>query len=424
MRIESLYLRNFRGFEEIRIPFDGQFNLVIGDNGSGKTAILEALTVAMGSLFLGIRNADSRHIREADIRLLATEFSEEQQFPVVVLAEGEVGGQRLSWKRELNSLASGTLSRDAKEIKNLGEEFDRAIRAGEPTTMPVLAFYSTGRLWKDLIERKRSDGAKREISSRLRAYESCLQATSTFKIFLRWFRGKELSSLRTKKEEIGFALIRDLVTRNLPNCRGVYFEFDPDKIQGLKIETEDGRTLPFEYLSDGARNMFALLADIAYRCIILNPHLEENSLRLTPGVVLIDELDLHLHPAWQKKIVSSLKSTFPSIQFITTSHSPFIIQETENGQLIKLKENQVSVSGANQLSIEDIAEYDQAVENPQWSDKKKDLYDAARRYFTSLANGDDDESLKFEVSELVKPYSQNPAFDAFIEQMKLAKENK
>lgn len=424
MRIESLYLRNFRGFEEIRIPFDGQFNLVIGDNGSGKTAILEALTVAMGSLFLGIRNADSRHIREADIRLLATEFSEEQQFPVVVLAEGEVGGQRLSWKRELNSLASGTLSRDAKEIKNLGEEFDRAIRAGEPTTMPVLAFYSTGRLWKDLIERKRSDGAKREISSRLRAYKSCLQATSTFKIFLRWFRGKELSSLRTKKEEIGFALIRDLVTRNLPNCRGVYFEFDPDKIQGLKIETEDGRTLPFEYLSDGARNMFALLADIAYRCIILNPHLEENSLRLTPGVVLIDELDLHLHPAWQKKIVSSLKSTFPSIQFITTSHSPFIIQETENGQLIKLKENQVSVSGANQLSIEDIAEYDQAVENPQWSDKKKDLYDAARRYFTSLANGDDDESLKFEVSELVKPYSQNPAFDAFIEQMKLAKENK
>ncbi len=424
MRIESLYLRNFRGFEEIRIPFDGQFNLVIGDNGSGKTAILEALTVAMGSLFLGIRNADSRHIREADIRLLATEFSEEQQFPVVVLAEGEVGGQRLSWKRELNSLASGTLSRDAKEIKNLGEEFDRAIRAGEPTTMPVLAFYSTGRLWKDLIERKRSDGAKREISSRLRAYKSCLQATSTFKIFLRWFRGKELSSLRTKKEEIGFALIRDLVTRNLPNCRGVYFEFDPDKIQGLKIETEDGRTLPFEYLSDGARNMFALLADIAYRCIILNPHLEESSLRLTPGVVLIDELDLHLHPAWQKKIVSSLKSTFPSIQFITTSHSPFIIQETENGQLIKLKENQVSVSGANQLSIEDIAEYDQAVENPQWSDKKKDLYDAARRYFTSLANGDDDESLKFEVSELVKPYSQNPAFDAFIEQMKLAKENK
>jgi predicted ATP-binding protein involved in virulence len=406
------------------VPLDSQFNLIIGDNGSGKTAILEALTVAMGSLFLGIKNTDSRHIREADIRLAAFEFNEEYQFPVVVSADGIVKDQRVEWMRELNSITKNSTNyRRAYKIKQIGEEYDRLLRSGESVVMPVLAYYSTGRLWKHLIERKRKGEPKRSISSRLRAYKSCLQATSTFKIFLQWYRGKELSAIQKKDSDITLKIIKELIQNNLPDCKNIYYEFDEDKIQGLKIEHDDGHILPFDYLSDGARNMFALLADIAYRCLVLNPQLKENALQDTPGIVLIDELDLHLHPEWQKRIVSSLKESFRSIQFVTTSHSPFIIQETEEGQLIKLKDNQISISGGDQLSIEDIAQFKQEVDNPQWSNKKKELYEVAEDYYKALERGEIGEDLELKVAGLIKPFSQNQAYDAFMQQVKLTKED-
>jgi predicted ATP-binding protein involved in virulence len=417
MIIQHLYLKNFRGFADIDIPLDNQFNLIIGDNGSGKTAILEALTVAMGSFFLGIKNTDSRRIRESDIRLRAFEFNEEYQFPVIVSAHGLVGDRAVGWTRELNSLSGSTISRRAISIKRIAEEFDALVRAGESVTLPVLAYYSTGRLWKDVKE----GGTKRNVSSRLRAYKSCLQATSTFKLFLKWFRGKELSSIQKRESDISLKVIRDLIKNNLPNCRNIYYEFDEDKIQGLKIEQNDGTILPFEYLSDGTRNLFALLADIAYRCLVLNPHLKESALERSPGIILIDELDLHLHPEWQKQMVTSLKEAFKSIQFITTSHSPFIIQETAQGQLIKLKNNEVLISGGDQLSIEDIAQYKQEVNNPQWSEKKKELYKAAQEYYRALEGGEVSEELELKVSKLIKPFSQNQAYSAFLEQIKLTK---
>ncbi|NJO00766.1 MAG: AAA family ATPase [Bacteroidia bacterium] len=73
-----------------------------------------------------------------------------------------------------------------------------------------------------------------------------------------------------------------------------------------------------------------MVADIAFRCAVLNPHFREEAARLTTGIVLVDELDLHLHPSWQKKVVSHLKSTFPKIQFIVTTHSPLILSTVQD----------------------------------------------------------------------------------------------
>lgn len=90
MRIETLILKNFRGYKSIELSLDPQFNLIIGDNGSGKTALLEALTVAMGSFFLGIDGVYSRSIYKQDIHISTHEDSEELTFPVVVKAIGEI----------------------------------------------------------------------------------------------------------------------------------------------------------------------------------------------------------------------------------------------------------------------------------------------------------------------------------------------
>ncbi len=109
--------------------------------------------------------------------------------------------------------------------------------------------------------------------------------------------------------------------------------------------------MPFNYLSDGYRNMVAMLADISYRAIRLNPHLEQDAAKKTKGIVLIDELDMHLHPKWQRRIVQDLQNAFPDMQFIATTHSPFILQSLESGQVIDLNLDQEDEEQANTYAM-------------------------------------------------------------------------
>ena len=420
MVIEELYLKNFRGYEEITIPLDRRFNLIIGDNGSGKTAILEALTIAMGSLFLGIRNTSSKNIVAQDIHIKTFENFEEYGLPVVVEAKGIVDHQRIVWRRELVSLNGRTQSRGAAAIKNIGLAYDKSIREGQQIILPVLAYYATGRLFKEARNKKEKPSKNPAIASRLRAYNDCLRAKMTFKQFIKWYKGKELSLIQKKQEDLSYRLVKQAIIDNLPTCKNIYFEFDPDKPTGLKVVLEDGTTLPFTYLSDGTRNFFALIADIAHKCVTLNPHLKDKALQETTGIVLIDELDLHLHPEWQKKLLAGLKTTFPQVQFITTTHSPFLIQETENRQLIKLENSAIDLIGqGNNLSIEDIAEEYQEVENPQWSRTRQTMFEVAERYYKAVKNGTDTPTLKAEFDAAMKPFAKDTALYAVIEQEKI-----
>jgi len=425
MMINGLTLKNFRGFQEVVLPLHRQFNLIIGDNGSGKTALLEALTVAMGSLFLGIRSTDSRHILEKDVHIKTFKDSEEFGWPVCVLASGVVNGEEISWKRELTSFKSKTLTRGASEIKRIGSEYDTRIRNGEHVNLPVLAYYATGRLFDEARSTKEKESKNPEIASRLRGYNQCLQAKMTFKKFIKWYRGKELAKIQKGTTDSKYTAVKRAVIKNIPDCTDIYYEFDPDKPQGLKVVFGDGKILPFIYLSDGTRNFFALIADIAFKCVTLNPHMQEKALEETTGVILIDELDLHLHPEWQRKIIFGLKNTFPKVQFITSTHSPFLIQETEADQLIKLKNNKVeSIGRANNLSIEDIAEEFQDVENPQWSKARQYMFEVAKKYYKAVQEGTDTPEMKAEFDRAMKPFSQDTALYAVIEQEKIKAEYK
>jgi predicted ATP-binding protein involved in virulence len=153
---------------------------------------------------------------------------------------------------------------------------------------------------------------------------------------------------------------------------------------------------------------------------ILNPYLEGKALTLTPGVVIIDELDLSLHPTWQKRIIGLLKELFPKVQFICATHSPFIIQSLEAGELITLDQPtekiEIEYSGE---SIEDIAEDVMGVEMPQYSEKKRKMYEAADKYFTALKNctsKEELEELRQKMTQLEAEYSDNPAYLALIRQ--------
>ncbi len=130
-------------------------------------------------------------------------------------------------------------------------------------------------------------------------------------------------------------ILTKAVTDCVDGCRRIFFDIDSTS---LLVEWSDGIIVPFDNLSDGQRIYIAMVADIARRACLLNPHLGENVLKETPGIVLIDELDLHLHPKWQRSIVKNLKETFPKIQFIATTHSPQIIGECKTDEIIIVTE--------------------------------------------------------------------------------------
>lgn len=426
MRINKLHIRNFRGYGDLEVDFHSNFNLIIGDNGSGKTALLEALTVAMSSFFLGVRNVYAKGINKNDVRIATFEFSEEYQFPVDVQAFGMIDKTKLSWSRSLNGIKNRTTSTDARNLSSYAEMLDNSISIGENLNLPLLAYYATGRLFdeaKEMKSLKKDDESKVHIASRFRAYDKCLESKSTYKQFHKWFKAKEISKIQKRTEDIAMNLVQEAVIKHLPNCKNFYFEFDPDKPQGLKVELTDGRVLPFTYLSDGTRNFFALISDIAYKATTLNPHLKERALLETEGIILIDELDLHLHPEWQRKIVEALKSTFPQIQFICTTHSPFIIQETEENELLIIHNNSIKEnnSGVN-LSIEDIAEIHQKVDNPQWSKKRQDLFELAPLYYNAIKNGTLDEDLKNKFEQAVKPFNMDTALFSVIKEEEILQE--
>lgn len=436
MRIENIHIQNFRGIEDLKIDLHPQFNLLIGENGSGKTAILEAMAVGIGAFFSGMPGVNSRHIRDADLRYFKSpEGSHEYAFKTRVYVKGRVDKEKISWYKEREGEKGSNKMGNRSSIRALSEDLNKAIRDSrrkDYLDLPVLAYYSTARLWKEGRENKKDEEKKvKNLPSRYRGYKDALEIKSTFSIMLDWFKAKFLEKATNNETSFQLECVKDVIIKNIPDAKNIKWIFDKDKIQTLYIVFKDGTEIPFHFLSDGYRNLLAIFADLAYRCVTLNPHFWKDANLKSEGVVLIDELDLHLHPAWQKNIINQLKETFPKIQFVATTHSPFIIQETMEGELYKLQNDaQLSVGGASEYSLEDIAEYLQNVKDPAWSIRKKEMYESAQEYFELLNKIDKNtpneelNQIREKLNLLGKAYTENVAYTAFLEQKRFLAEQK
>lgn len=387
MRINQLTIRNFKGFEEREFSFgkdldntaEGSFHVLIGENGSGKSTALDAMAIALGIWHVASPSAGWRSIGPEEVRLIRVEEGDQIRFDpspspgISVL--GEIDGLSLQWTRENKEFSSKTVNTGAKEaLDTIKSLLDRALKE-KGVSLPVVAYYGAGRAWLAGRDRKASLDIDLKKTSRFDAYYHSLDGQIRHQAVNRWFLFETVENFQRGEKRTSTRAVEEAILSCVPGATGLRFDGDRKEIV-LGIGTNE---VPFYSLSDGQRSMVSMVADIAIKAVTLNPHLGENAAKESTGVVLIDELDLHLHPKWQRKVVEQLRSAFPSIQFVGTTHSPFVIQSLRPGELTSL-DQEVPIDDYVGASIEDIAETVQGVQVPQQSLAAKELGEATETY--------------------------------------------
>ncbi|PPK67314.1 putative ATP-binding protein involved in virulence [Methylobacter tundripaludum] len=445
MKINKLELLGFRRFEKHAIEFSNRFTLLIGDNGSGKTTILDALAIAMGDLIFeitGVKANEKSRMSLDDMYHLELTMGQQPLKEILkdtfIVIDGVFSSIPIHWingrgVKRFYCLSKGDLDNGYDEIlsKFDSKQLNLIKKQAEERTnlnilFPIAAYYGTGRLWQQL---KSKDKKTIGPGSRFEGYQNCLNPASNQKSFFQWFKTQELAALQKQERRHVLEAVREAIVSMIPDAQRAWWDlvWDELMIETLSVQGKL-QTIPFSLLSDGYRNMIGVVADIAYRMATLNPQLEADVIKQTEGIVLIDEIDLHLHPKWQKQVVERLLDTFPKVQFVASSHSPFIIQSLyhrEDCLLWDLEKN--APVDVDSKSIEDIAENQQGVEIPQQSQRFLDMEKAAEEYYTVLkqippAGEDEKQRLRQRLDELLLPYSDDPAFQAFLKMERLAVE--
>jgi predicted ATP-binding protein involved in virulence len=442
VRIDRLEIKNFKKFSDFSLNLHPQFTLLVGDNGTGKTTILDALAIAAGVWLVNAPDSklsnSGRNILPAEIRLEVLQTGDQRSRlveckPVKILAEGHIDDSVIAWLRQINQKGSRTSNAGSTDaLKIIAKLFERD-ESGENIWFPVIAYYGAGRAW--LPSNKLDSKAKQSSASRRwYAFYDCFEERIRIADIQNWFQKEALASVnRQGRMRSGYKVVEFAILHCIPDADDIWFDPDRNEI----FISIDQQQQPFSNLSAGQKMMVALVADIAIKIVTQNASflteelsMDDESLPLllqqTPGLVLIDEIDVHLHPKWQRQVVDDLKTTFPLIQFVCTTHSPFIIQSISQGELRSLDTTDVQFLEYENQSIEDIAESIQSVDSPQQSLKARELDIATEKYFTLLQNPDSNDPSQLEKAELayrqaVQPFSSNPGLSAFLKLEAIAK---
>ena len=189
MELIRIELQNYRGFESFTAPFHNRLTVIVGDNGAGKTSLLDAAAIAIGTFFAGLDGIPTPGIMTGDALNRCYDMGSvidlQPQFPVCIIVSGKVGDQEIQWRRELNSADGRTTTIKAKNLIQIAEDCQKRIRTGDKSLiLPVLSYYGTGRLWAQKKEKRNSNTVER--FNRLSGYIDCLDAASNEKLMLNW----------------------------------------------------------------------------------------------------------------------------------------------------------------------------------------------------------------------------------------------
>lgn len=334
MRIDRIEIINFKGFAHLELELDAHFTLLMGNNGAGKTSILDALGVAAGIWLVGVPARSWRNIATHEIRRCPIQIGDTVRFAPEPFAEitatGVIAGKQTTWKRQIRKGGTRTTNADAKEALDILRRLvKREEELPSSVVLPVLAYYSAARLGQPSNHRpsKTSDG--KTGRERLEAYYHCLDGSVRHERLNEWFLWAAVAAGQGQRRA-GHDAVIEAVMKCLPGCRKIWFDSERKEI----VADLGGTPVPYYSLSAGQQMTLAMAADIAIKAETLNPQLGAKMVKETPGIVLIDELDVHLHPTWQRRVVGDLRAAFPCIQFVCTSHSPQIFGELLPGNIL------------------------------------------------------------------------------------------
>lgn len=332
MRITKLDVTNLRGFAQASFEFDPSFTLLVGVNGVGKSSVLEALRISLSRIMpkFTASRAGPLAFSDDDIRVGSSALSLRADFrfaddprhflmhvPRERYAKGEEGSVRhgVIETPEREEMSQPWPKEDKEAEQPLGLYF--GIRRSHPTDAQAKIGQTRGG----------QAAAYADALSDVRALHLADMAS--------WILAQEALAVELPRAGMHLDALKSAVARFLPTCTGLRAIGDEDRSRLLitKGDTE----LDVRFLSEGERGMLALALDLARRLSQANPGLDD-PVRDGVAVVLIDELDMHMHPTWQRQISSLLTQTFRNCQFIASSHSPQIIGETQPNQLVLLKE--------------------------------------------------------------------------------------
>ena len=358
MMLKEIRLVNFRGIADITLPFTRTTTAILGVNGVGKSAVLDALAIALSNMTERIAGqaAKARNISPDDIkndaaysRIQVTADLGIHASTSQVAADGNGSGEPAqqpvhtltTWAIARNRAAAEHPAERSSDLDQLNAHtrlFNSRMLLAEtnnqPTHLPLAVYYDVHRAVLDVPLR-----VKEKLKNTPReAYHDALGHGGTdFRGFFAWFRDREDAENERIRDEA------DYVDRDLQAVRAAvegFTQFTDLRIRrkpSLRMTVKKNETeLNVLQLSDGEKCLLALVGDLARRLSLLNTD-KDNPLH-GEGVVLIDEIDLHLHPKWQRSVVASLERTFPNCQFIITTHSPQVVGELAPKAVLLLRD--------------------------------------------------------------------------------------
>ncbi|MEO0584300.1 MAG: AAA family ATPase [Bacteroidota bacterium] len=397
MRIQAIRLVNYKGVEDKELFFNDRMTVLIGDNGTGKSSFLDAISICLGTILsqtgaqFGTRGSKHRPLFEDEVRKVI--MSPSRVVYTDVLLEGCVvsGDREIDWKRDQDRTSKSLNLTEAKGLLEIGTSI--ANHVDQDTHLPILLYRSMASSSHKLSEILPSD-------SRLDGYHTCLDP-----------KNDEYVALQADDEKL-FNVCKHAIISTVPEWKDLQFR---EELGEPIVQKEDGSWVSFSNLSEGYRGVINLVVDISYRAITLNPHIGSDVLKETEGIVLIDDIDTHLHPNIQRGIIERLKTTFPKIQFIATTHSPFIVQSLKANEVFNLDGHPID-EHPDTMSLEKIALFMgvESVESKAFHQKEK----LAVRFVRGIVAEEEEEDP--DLAQLIK-HTDDPVFKAKLELARLAK---
>ncbi len=333
MRIRSLTLKNFRGFEDATLDLDRPLTVLFGVNGSGKSSVLAACAYVLSPIFVEARRSQwdlaaltfcALVTDDTDVRLGANDLA----LTATVSKGNEIQDVTVLHlvRNQIPAMAGLNLPRlyDAAPALSVFYESSRNITAAKD------AFSSHG------------DGISMPTECPSSAtHDSLVAGRLKFRSLFQWFKAREDVENEVKVaqqdltlEDPQLSAVRRAVAGMLPGFSGLRIQRDPLHM----VIRKDDTTLVVDQLSDGEKLLLALTADLARRLAIT--YADHGDPLQGEAIVLIDEIELHLHPAWQRRVLASLRATFPNCQLIVTTHSPQVLSEVPNDAVVLVKDFQ------------------------------------------------------------------------------------